>query len=98
MRWLRTGSTSRHPSNAEMESEQMSITTNEVRTIWAKAYSYASFRAFVRVLRVATAVGISTFLATLIPALQQEPTIGGVPAIALLLIFADKYLRDAHVY
>ena len=81
-----------------MESEQMSITTNEVRTIWAKAYSYASFRAFVRVLRVATAVGISTFLATLIPLLQQEPTIGGVPAIALLLIFADKYLRDAHVY
>ncbi len=70
----------------------------DVKTLWEKANSYASFRAFVRILRVSAAAGISAFLTSLIPALQTEPTIGGVPLVALLLLFVDKYLRDSGVY
>ena len=51
-----------------------------------------------RILRVAAAAGISAFFATLIPQLQSEPTIGGVPLVALLILFVDKYLRDKKVY
>ncbi len=49
-------------------------------------------------MRVAAAAGISTFFATLIPQLQAEPSIGGVPLIALVLLGIDKYLRDRKVY
>jgi hypothetical protein len=51
-----------------------------------------------RILRVTAAAGIATFLSTLIPQLQAEPTIGGIPLVALLLVFLDKYLRDKKVY
>jgi len=44
------------------------------------------------------AAGIATFLSKLIPQLQAEPTIGGIPLVALLLVFLDKYLRDKKVY
>jgi len=67
-------------------------------TLWQKALSYASFRALLRILRVAAAAGLSAFLASLIPQLQSEPTIGGIPLVALLLLFLDKYLRDKKVY
>ena len=71
---------------------------SKVNTLWAEANSYASFRAFTRVLRVAAAVGISKFLETLIPGLQAEPDFVGVPGVALVLLFLDKYLRDRKVY
>ena len=73
---------------------------NELKesTWFEKAQSYPSFRAFLRALRVAVAAGISAFLGTLIPQLQSEPSIGGVPIIALALLFLDKYLRDRRVY
>ena len=80
-----------------MEVQTLSI-TKEVTTLWDKALEYPSFRAFLRILRVATAAGISAFLATLLPQLQAEPTIGGIPLIALLLLYVDKYLRDKKVY
>ena len=67
-------------------------------TLWDKALAYPSFRAFLRILRVAAAAGISAFFATLLPQLQAEPSIGGVPLLALLLLALDKYLRDRKVY
>jgi len=67
-------------------------------TLWQKAHSYPIFRALLRILRVAAAAGIAAFLSTLIPELQNEPTIGGIPLIALLLLFLDKYLRDKGIY
>lgn len=78
--------------------ETQELTQAKLDTLWQKALQYASFRAFLRILRVAAAAGLSAFLATLIPQLQSEPSIGGVPLIALLLIFLDKYLRDNKVY
>lgn len=67
-------------------------------TLWQKALSYPSFRAFLRILRVAAAAGLSAFLSSLIPQLQSEPSLGGIPLVALLLLFLDKYLRDKKVY
>ncbi len=69
-----------------------------IQTLWEKALAYPSFRALLRILRIAVAAGVSAFLSSLIPQLQGEPTIGGVPTIAILLLFVDKYLRDRHVY
>ncbi len=73
---------------------------NEVKesTLWQKALSYASVRALLRILRVSAAAGLAAFLASLIPQLQAEPSIGGVPILALLLLFVDKYLRDRKIY
>ncbi len=79
-----------------MEKQTMSET--RIQTLWEKALGYASFRALLRILRIAAAAGVSAFLSSLIPQLQAEPTIGGVPMIAILLLFVDKYLRDRHVY
>ena len=79
-----------------METQELSQAKFE--TLWQKALQYASFRALLRILRVAAAAGLGAFLATLIPQLQSEPSIGGIPLIALLLIFVDKYLRDNKVY
>ncbi len=67
-------------------------------TLWQKALTYPSFRALLRILRVAAAAGIGTFLSSLIPQLQSEPSIGGIPLVAMLLLFLDKYLRDKKVY
>ncbi len=67
-------------------------------TLWQKLLTYPSFRAFLRILRVAAAAGLSAFLSSLIPQLQSEPSIGGIPLIALLLLFLDKYLRDKKIY
>ena len=57
-----------------------------MNTLWQKALAYPSFRAFLRILRVAIAAAIATFFQTLIPGLQAEPTIGGVPFLALVLL------------
>ena len=67
-------------------------------TWFKKAQSHASFRALLRAVRVAVAAGVAAFLGTLIPQLQSEPSIGGIPIIALALLFMDKYLRDKRVY
>ncbi len=79
-----------------METQTMSELKFE--TFWQKALTYASFRALVRILRVAAAAGLSAFLSSLIPQLQSEPSIGGIPLVALLLLFVDKYLRDNKIY
>ena len=79
-----------------MEVQKLSVSIE--RTLWQKACNNPSFRALLRILRVTAAVGIASFLSALIPQLQAEPTIGGVPLIALLLVFLDKYLRDKKVY
>ena len=49
-------------------------------------------------LRIAVAAGISAFFTSLVPQLKADPSIGGVPLIALLLLAVDKYLRDRKVY
>lgn len=74
------------------------MSQTKVPTLLERAQSYPSFRAFLRSLRVATAAGLAAFLTSLIPQLQSEPSIGGIPAFALALLFIDKYLRDKHVY
>ena len=81
---------------ADLEVQKLSITIE--RTLWQKACSNPSFRALLRILRVSAAAGVATFLSNLIPQLQAEPTIGGVPLVALALLFLDKYLRDKKVY
>jgi len=74
------------------------MSTSIERTLWQKACNNPSFRALLRITRVAAAAGIAGFLSTVIPQLQSEPTIGGVPAVALALLFIDKYFRDKKVY
>ena len=78
--------------------EVQEVSQTRIPTLWERAQSYPSFRAFLRAVRVAAAAGIGSFLATLIPQLQAEPSIGGTPIIALALLFLDKYLRDKRVY
>lgn len=75
----------------------MSI-TKPFETLWQKALSYASFRAFVRVLRIAVAAGVASFLASLVPGLQNEPEVMSVPVLAYVLLVIDKYLRDRKIY
>lgn len=71
---------------------------SEVKTLYQKALQSAVFRAFIRILRVAVAAGIASFFQSLIPALQSDPAIGGVPFLALVILFVDKFLRDHKVY
>jgi hypothetical protein len=78
--------------------ETQKLSELKFETLWQKALTYPSFRALVRILRVAAAAGLSAFLASLIPQLQAEPSIGGIPLVAILLIFLDEYLRNKKVY
>jgi hypothetical protein len=70
----------------------------QVDTFLDKAYSHAGFRAFMRVVRVAGFIAAAKFAETAIPLLQGEPSLMGIPAVAILLIGVDKYLRDSKVY